>query len=254
MKTICSWKTRVVAAFLAASAVIYVIHYLIFRDVHHIFLYMIGDLGFLFIDILVVIFFIEKLLERREKTSRMNKLNMVIGTFFSELGVELLKSFTLLVKNADELRGRTAAQADWSRQDFERARRAAKTFPYEVDPDPELLCRLKAFLDSKRPFLLSLLENPNVLEHERFTDLLWAVFHLSEELGYRPENIAGLPESDRLHLAVDLRRPYSLLVGEWITYTEHLKDNYPYLFSLAARINPLSSSSSAVISDDPRAA
>jgi len=30
--------------------------------------------------------------------------------------------------------------------------------------------------------LLGLLGNPNLLEHDSFTDLLWAVFHLMEEL------------------------------------------------------------------------
>ena len=48
------------------------------------------------------------------------------------------------------------------------------------------LDELKLFLISKRNFLLMLLENPNLLEHDAFTDLLRAVFHLTEELGFRP--------------------------------------------------------------------
>jgi len=34
-------------AFLALSGIFYFVHYLIFRDVHHIFIYMVGDLAFL---------------------------------------------------------------------------------------------------------------------------------------------------------------------------------------------------------------
>lgn len=45
--------------------------------------------------------------------------------------------------------------------------------------------QLKEFLVSRRGFLVSLLENQNLLEHERFSDLLWAVFHLVEELEAR---------------------------------------------------------------------
>jgi len=51
---------------------------------------MIGDIGFLFLDVLLVILFIERILARREKRAIMKKLNMVIGTFFSEVGMELL--------------------------------------------------------------------------------------------------------------------------------------------------------------------
>ena len=40
----------------------------------------------------------------------------------------------------------------------------------------------KKYLMGKRRFLLALLENPNLLEHETFTDSLRAVFHLTEEL------------------------------------------------------------------------
>ena len=58
------------------------IHYSIFRDAHHIFIYMLGDIGFLFLDVLLVILFIEHILSRREKRSIMEKLNMVIGTSF----------------------------------------------------------------------------------------------------------------------------------------------------------------------------
>ena len=37
----------------------------------------------------------------------------------------------------------------------------------------------------KRDFLLRLLENPNLLEHDSFANLLLAVFHLTEELAQR---------------------------------------------------------------------
>jgi len=247
MKNDRSWKIWLVVIFLAASAGIYYVHFMIFNDVHHIFLYMIGDLAFLFIDILVVILFIEGLLERREKKSRLNKLNMVIGIFFSELGMELLRSFSALVKNADVLRSETDVAPGWTPSDFANARRAARSFPFEVTADHASLSRLRTVLESKRAFMLSLLENPNILDHERFTDLMWAVFHLSEELSYRPEDMTGLPEKDLHHLAGDLRRAYSSMVSEWISYTEHLKASYPFLFSLAVRINPLSTAPSAVV-------
>jgi len=82
-----------------------------------------------------------------------------------------------------------------------------------------------------------LLGNPNLLEHESFTDLLWAVFHLAEELGSR-DSVSSLSYSDREHLAGDIRRVNALLSLEWLAYMQHLEEDYPYLFSLAVRTNP----------------
>lgn len=247
MKKRISWKFSLVPIFMVVSAGLYFLHYLIFHDARYIFIYFLADLAFLFIDVLVVILFIENLLERREKKSLMKKMNMVIGTFFSEVGLELLRHFSVFVQNTESLKAKIEIAPGWGQKDFERARREAQSFSYQVRAQADRLAELRAFLLSKYPFLLGLLENPNLLEQERFTDLLWAVFHLAEELSYRNERMEGLPESDIRHLAGDLQRAYSLIVGEWISYTQHLQDSYPFLFSLAARINPLAGHPSAVV-------
>lgn len=96
----------------------------------------------------------------------------------------------------------------------------------------------------KRDRLMRMLENPNLSEHASFTDLLWAVTHLTEELSYRENDLLRLPESDYRNLAGDLKRAYFQLTGQWLQYTLHLKENYPYLFSLAARINPMNPAAS----------
>jgi hypothetical protein len=105
---------------------------------------------------------------------------------------------------------------------------------------------LQKFLAEKIDFLLRLLENPMLLEHESFTDLLWAVFHLTEELGARGK-LQALPQSDYEHLAGDMKRIYGLLVYEWLNYMEHLKSNFPYLFSLAMRTNPFDQEASPIV-------
>jgi hypothetical protein len=81
------------------------------------------------------------------------------------------------------------------------------------------------------------LENPNLLEHETFTDLLWAVFHLTKELEGRKE-LKNLSLKDSEHLIGDLKRAYRSLIMQWMFYMQHLKADYPYLFSLAMRTNP----------------
>ena len=73
------------------------------------------------------------------------------------------------------------------------------------------LNEVKIFLIRKRQFLLNLLENPNLLERESFTNLLWAVFHLTDELAHRAD-LKKLPDSDYQHLAGDIKRAYHQLL------------------------------------------
>jgi hypothetical protein len=85
-----------------------------------------------------------------------------------------------------------------------------------------------------------------LLEHESFTDLLRAVFHVTEELLSR-EGLADLPAPDREHLVRDAERAYAFLVRQWLDYMRHLKDNYPYLFSLAMRTNPFDRDATPIV-------
>ncbi|MBF0362337.1 MAG: hypothetical protein HQK49_15075 [Oligoflexia bacterium] len=105
---------------------------------------------------------------------------------------------------------------------------------------------LKSFLIEKRSCIMRLLENPNLLEQESFTDLLWAVSHLTEELSYR-KNVQQLTIPDRTHLEGDIERTLSLLTTEWLVYVKHLQKYYPYIYSLVIRTNPFILNSSAEV-------
>jgi len=85
-----------------------------------------------------------------------------------------------------------------------------------------------------------------LLEHESFTGLLRAVFHLTEELEKR-KDFKKLPGSDIEHLAGDIKRAYVLIVNGWLDYMKYLKNNYPYLFSLAMRTNPFDETASLIV-------
>jgi len=80
------WQIRLGVILIALSAIFYLIHYAIFRDARFILLYFIGDVAFVFVEVLLVTLIINEVLNRREKQTLMEKLNMVIGAFFSEWG------------------------------------------------------------------------------------------------------------------------------------------------------------------------
>jgi hypothetical protein len=247
MKRDFRWILILSCVFLALSALTYAVNFLIFRNPHEMFFLLFEDVAFMFVNVLVVILLIERLLTRREKRAIFKKLNMVIGTFYSVVGLELLARFSRCGRDTEALQKDLNILPSWSHRDFEKAAAAARDFKYDLQLEPGALAGIKAFLEENRNFLVTLLENPTLLEHDRFTDLLWAVFHLAEELGQREGDLAALPPNDYQHLMNDARRAYAHLTGEWILYTEHLKESYPYLFSLAMRINPFSPRPSAVI-------
>ena len=233
-------------AFVALSGIAYFIHYLIFRDIHHIFIYMLGDLAFLPLEVLLVVVIIERLLARRETQGKLEKLNMVVGAFFSELGNYLLQDLLKHFDNRLEISSHLNITESWTKKDFQKAADFAYHLKVDVDCRNIDLGGLKAFLAQKREFLLTLLENPSLLEHDRFTDLLWAVTHLDEELAARP-SLIGLPDKDLEHIAGDIQRLYDHLASEWLDYVQHLKSKYPFLFSLVLRTHPFQEQQSPII-------
>lgn len=231
------WQVILGTSLILLSACIYFIHYLIFKDTRHIFIYLFGDIAFVPINVLLVTLFINKLLSVREKRSMFKKLNMVIGAFFSEVGTELLKCFSLFDSDPCKISEDLIVTNDWSKREYSDIENRIKNYNYQIDSKKGDLQLLRSFLIEKRDFLLRLLENPNLLEHASFTELLWAVFHLNEEL-FKRNNVKNLSIADYEHLSGDIKRAYTLLISEWLNYMKHLKDDYPYLFSLALRTNP----------------
>lgn len=180
---------------------------------------------------------IEMLFSREERRKRRRKINMIIGVFFSEFGTAMLSR---MARNGWCLpaAGRDfSVSASWTRRDFDRLRKDLLSGEF-CSKDREIdFTGLKKSLSEHREFFLTLLEHPIIFEHESFTELLQAWFHLTEELGHR-DNPATLAPADRAHLLGDLERGCRLLASEWVGYMEHLQEHYPYLFSLAARTNP----------------
>lgn len=240
------WQILLGLALILLSAILYSIHYAIFKDAHHIYFYLLGDIAFLPIEVLLVTIIIHQLLSHREKKAMLEKLNMVIGSFFSAVGTRLLTYFSDFDPELANIRKYLIVTNDWSDEEFSSVSRRLRKYDYNVDIKKVDLEGLRTFLVGEREFLLRLLENPTLLEHEPFTELLRAVFHLTEELEKR-EQVAQLPEKDYEHLAGDIKRAYTLLAQRWLSYVRYLKDNYPYLFSLVMRTNPFDQTASPFV-------
>ena len=241
-----NWKIYLGISLLALSAFFYFLHYLLFRDLHHIFIHMVSDIAFVFIEVLLVTLVIQGLLEKREKKVRLEKVNMVIGAFFSEVGTRLLEILCAKDPGIESWQQELVKNRNSLEDEYTRLIRYLGEYEYRIEYGKNDWQELKEFLVCKRDFMLGLLENQNLLEHESFTDMLWAIFHLTEELGFRT-CFEALPDADYKHLNGDVNRVYGQLAHQWSKYIEHLKINYPYLFSLALRTNPFNRTASPVV-------
>ena len=188
----------------------------------------------------------EMLLVKRERHSRLRKVNMVLGVFFSEVGDNLLGLLSGCDDSIDSIRAHLLIKAQWKHEDFTNTVKKLSNHKYKINIDKADLPPMHTFLNNKRSLLVSLLENPVLIENESFSETLLAVFHLADELGCR-QSFNNLPETDLNHLTGDMNRAYQRLIEQWLFYLQHLKGEYPYLFSLAIRKNPYDLNSSPVV-------
>ncbi|MCU0588404.1 MAG: potassium channel family protein [Syntrophobacteraceae bacterium] len=186
------------------------------------------------------------MLKRRDKEVRVEKLNMILGLFFSEIGTSLLKTLSGADPDPASLPRAFSTIGEWGDEKFKEEMNGLSRHRHQVSAAAVDLSEVKAFLEKKGDLLLRLLENPILLEHESFTELLRAIFHFRDELLNR-HDLHALPAPDLKHLAGDMERIYRLLSGQWLIYMSHLRVHFPYLFSLARRTNPFDRSASATI-------
>ena len=231
------WFITLGITLIITSAAVYILQIFVFDKSNDTFFYMLQDLAFVPIQVLLVMLIIDKLLQKKEKQNLFNKLNMLIGVFYNEVGTELISQLNSFISEIDQINDRVDIKANWKRQKFKESKKFLQQYNPEIIFNIEKISSIKKFLLNERSNMLKMLQNPNLLEHEAFTDLLWAVFHLTYELDHR-ESFSDLPESDINHLKIDTLRAYKFLIVQWLYYMEHLRESYPYLFSIAMRTNP----------------
>lgn len=249
------WTKIIVTGLIGLSILFYGLDFIIFKQIREEFLWFWRTLSFMPIEVLLVTLVIQKMIDERDKQSKLKKLNMVIGLFFSEAGRELLIYSIKTDPLAEEKRKCLKMGASWTDKDFISAIKETETETKNFEKkgmklivDRAYMKELKEVLSVRREFMVKLLENSSLLEHESFSELLTYIFHLIEELDMR-KDLLSIPNKDLDHLEIDLRRAYLKLVMEWLRYMKHLKKEYPYLYSFAIRTNPFEKEAKVEIND-----
>ncbi|SDX67690.1 hypothetical protein [Eubacterium barkeri] len=228
----------IISILFGISALIYAVQFFVFHDSRDTFFYLLQDWAFLPVQIAVVTIAVGKLVESREKRDRLEKTQMLASTFFSDCGMQLLRDMLSTVTNKEVLHPCLSIQEDWGDREFRGAVQSIKDCRFTFCLHPDCLMRLKAYFEEKNMSMLVIISNPALLEHEEFTDMLWAMFHLKDELKAR-DDFENLSEMDQYHLREDMERAMRGVLINWVRHMQHIKKEYPYLFLLEISQDPL---------------
>lgn len=233
------WQLTLGAGLIVLSALLYAIHYAIFRDSHHIAIYFVGDVAFVPIEVLLVTLIIEEVLSKREKRISGRNLQMMVGVFYHEMGANLLKLMQHYMPGASALNLHLTPEGmmEWTDADYLRKIGEVEAIDTRFFCEGCDLTPLRNFLNRKQELLLRMLENPNLSGNDELASMLWAITHISDELHVRP-HIESLGHEDAEHIKGDFSRAYDLLLVEWLKYVVHLKKEYPFMYLAALRYGP----------------
>ena len=237
-----SWKVKFSIVMILLIIIIYGSNYLVLGDGEHIISYVWTHLGFIPVDILLVAFLRDVIIEKKEKEAMLEKLDMLMSTFFSEVGNELISQLSTVNKYKTSTENLKSIK-DWDEKDFDNKlaelKNSSVDFSAQVAPEDreEFLENLRTLLVSKREFIINMINNPNLLEKDEFTGLINAILHLDEELEHR-KDLALVSDADFGHLNGDMQRVYDKLIHEWVYYLKYLYRHYPYMIALIIRTNP----------------
>lgn len=249
-----NWKIKLAIILILISIMLYTEAYFGFHEPEKVIFYIVIDLAFIPLDILIVVLVVESIVDKKEKEILLEKLDMILGAFFSEIGNELLAEFSKINAESYEITSKLKEIDNWDKKEFNYAYKYLKENGISFKPEipnnkkKEFILELRELLEDKRMFLIDLLQNPNLLEKTSFSNLLLSIFHLEEELELRTD-LNKVTDKDFEHIIGDIDRVYCRLTYEWITYLEYLNKNYPYMSSIVKRTNPFDPKKEVYIND-----
>lgn len=219
------------------SAFFYILHYLIFRDLHHIAIFALHDIAFLPLEVILVTLVFERVLDETHRHEHRGKVNMIESIFFNESGSDMLRYLLVCDPQSHELCQALRVTESWERSDFLQAHQFTEQYPFVIDPARTDFFALHYHLENRHKYFLKVIENPALMDHEGFTDLILAMYHLWEELDFHTD-LYNLPEADKQYLCGIVSDIYRLLTREWLLNVSYTQRHHRGHFTCAARANP----------------
>lgn len=218
-----------VIVLIGLSALIYIAQILIFHDLHTTAFYIFQDLAFVPISIAITVVAVGAIMDEHEKRDTARKTAMLKSTFFSELGGIMMDAFLQSVRCDEKL---LAIITDQEASSLEKKHEMINEMKVELDFNKELYTVITHIVEANKTQLLVISSNPLLLEQECFTQLLWSIFHISDEFRLRgPYDHLG--NGDRAHMKKDFTETFKLLLLSYADNNAYLKHQYPSYYHAA---------------------
>lgn len=224
------------AGLIGLSIVLHGVHYAVFKDMHHLLIFLVADIAFVPLEVFFVSMVLEQLIKKQEEEKIIKKMNMLVGLFYQQFGNKLLTLFVNVDKEIDGCDKGLLMNFSWDSAKYKELKKIISSHGHTIDLRKVDLHKLFTLLKENQLMIINLISNPTLIEKDVFSDVLMSTFHLMEELESR--DLDNLSEDDFDHLEVDCKRVYECLSIEWVYYMEHLQKSYPYLFYTAVKTNP----------------
>lgn len=226
-----------ISLLVGSSLLLYFIHYLIFGNLKETISGVILSMAYVPIGIFYNILIVDKFIEKREQVESQKKMNVLIGSFYHEVGTTLLDIIVRGDTTIDEISDCCMINSKWTDESFNLLSQTIQEYNCILDLDKIDLDRLRSFLDIEDNFILDLLINPIMNEYDELSSMLIALLHLRDELVTR-NNDGSLKEYEKKHITRDICRAYMDLLDQWVDYMKILKGYYPALFTKALINSP----------------
>jgi hypothetical protein len=140
------WQIRLAVSLILLSAVLHLIQYLIYNNATDVIKLFLSALAFLPLQILFVGIIFQKTLDDRETKTRVRKIYMLIGAFFSDTGTDVLKLFAQNDAESNDIKNELLVKAEWTSADFKNIAKKLNRHEFEIQINRIDLISFKAIL------------------------------------------------------------------------------------------------------------
>ena len=94
-----SWKFKFAIVMLIIASIFFVSRIIVLGDPEEVVAYLWKQIGFIPVNILIVALLLDGIMSKKEREAILEKLDMLMGTFFTEIGNDLISEISKANKN-----------------------------------------------------------------------------------------------------------------------------------------------------------
>lgn len=226
-----------IATMTIIAMVIYISHYFIFGQLRATVSGLILSLAYVPIGVLFNVLILDRIFKKSNEIRLERRINIIIGSFFHEIGNDLINIIVMGDENVDLLGYLCDASVEWNDENFRELSEIIKEYKCEIDINEIDLKLLKISIESKEEFILDLIISSNLDDYEGFDEMLMRILHVRDEFDSLFIN-NSLNEEDKLHMTEDICKAYKSLLIFRVKYIKSLKEYYPLMFTKIMKNSP----------------